>query len=172
MPSPVPTPTAPRSSPRFGRSRWLGLALAASLVLGLWWTRPMPQSAPADRGTAAAGAARDGIASAGMPAVTATLAAATGEAAPPFTVPRGTALVHLRLTGDLPPAADLTAEISAAGDGDVKRWPVDDAPVGADGATRVVTVPPYAVAAGRHVLTLWAGDADIVQRYRFTVATP
>lgn len=104
-----------------------------------------------------------------MPAVTVALKAAgpTGGAA--FAVPGGTAMVHLRLVGDLPAAVDLTAELAVVGRDDVTRWPVDDAPAGDDGATRLVSVPPYAVPVGDCVLTLWAGDADVVQRYRFRV---
>lgn len=107
-----------------------------------------------------------------MPAVTLTVATATAPGEPPTaTVPRGTAMVHLRLPGtDLPPSADLVAEIAAVGSDVVKRWPVDDAPAADDGATRVVSVPPYAVPAGDYALTLWQGDADVVQRYRFRVA--
>ncbi len=106
-----------------------------------------------------------------MPAVTVALKAAgpTGGEPAAFAVPRGTAMVHLRLVGDLPAAVDLTAELAVVGRDDVTRWPVDDAPAGDDGATRLVSVPPYAVPVGDCVLTLWAGDADVVQRYRFRV---
>lgn len=106
-----------------------------------------------------------------MPAVSLPLSATAGDAQPPaVTVPRGTAMVHLRLVGDLPAAVELTAELSALGRDEVKRWPVDDAPAADDGATRVVSVPPYAVPAGDYALTLWQGDADVVQRYRFRIA--
>lgn len=30
----------------------------------------------------------------------------------------------------------------------------------------------YAVPAGDYILTLWAGDADIVQRYAFRIVVP
>lgn len=109
-------------------------------------------------------------ASDGMPVVSLALPAAAGDAQPvALAVPRGTAMVHLRLVGDLPAAVDLTAELAAVGRDEVKRWPVDDAPAGDDGATRLVSLPPYVVPAGDYVLTLWAGDADVVQRYAFRV---
>lgn len=177
--SPTTSPPPPRRAPAvsvFGRSRWIALGAAVALAAGLWWTRP---DAPPPAAPAAAPASTDAAATpsrtANLPAVTLTLApvrAGKDAPLPALAVPRGTALVHLRLTGDLPAATDLTAELSARDRDEVKRWPVDDAPVGADGATRVVTLPPYAVPAGAYTLTLWAGDADIVQRYVFTVTTP
>lgn len=107
-----------------------------------------------------------------MPAITLTLTPAPARG--PYTsvaatVPRGTAQVLLRLTGDLPPADEVMAEIAGGDRDEVRRWRVDDAPAGPDGATRVVAVPPYAVPSGAFVLTLWVGDADVVQRYGFTI---
>lgn len=169
------TPPANLERPsRFGYGRWLGLVAAAGLAAGLWWTRPQPTAGPTaptltpvDRIAAGAPALP---ASDGMPVVTVPLSAAAGDGQPvAVAVPRGTAMVHLRLVGDLPAAVDLTAELAAVGRDEVTRWPVDDASAGDDGATRVVTVPPYAVPAGRYELTLWAGDADVVQRYSFRV---
>jgi len=164
---------SPASVTPFRLSRWWAVPAAALLVVGLWWTRP----APAGNVAADAGGA-DGPASVGaLPSVTISLAPAVSSAGvlpepTVATVPPGTAQVTLRLAGELPPAADLTAEITAVERDEFKRWPVDDATPGMDGATRAVTVPPYAVPAGRFVLTLWAGDADVVARYRFRVATP
>lgn len=169
------TPSATPGRPsRFGYARWLGLIAAAGLAAGLWWTRPQPAAGPnaptltlGDRMAAGAPALP---ASDGMPVVSLALPAAAGDAQPvALAVPRGTAMVHLRLVGDLPAAVDLTAELAAVGRDEVKRWPVDDAPAGDDGATRLVSLPPYVVPAGDYVLTLWAGDADVVQRYAFRV---
>lgn len=167
---PPPPASAPSRGSGSSVSRWLALAGIVTLVAGLWWTRPAP---PGAAGTPAASGDHDTTPApprtADLPAVTLTLgpASMSGEL-PAVAVPRGTAMVHLRLAGaDLPPAADLVAEI-ATGD-DARRWPVDDAPAASDGATLVVSVPPYAVPAGDHALTLWQGDADIVQRYRFRV---
>lgn len=87
-------------------------------------------------------------------------------------VPRGSAQVRFLLGGDLPTADALTAEISAVDRDAVRRWPVDDAPPGTEGAARAVTVPVYAVPDGAYSLTVWAGDADVVQRYTFRIAAP
>jgi hypothetical protein len=172
----LPPPPGPSTSQGSGSSvsRWLALAGIVALVAGLWWTRPAPDTGRPAATTEGPGAspADPAASTASMPAVTLTVATATGGGEPPTAaVPRGTAMLHLRLPGTgLPPAADLVAEIAALGRDEVKRWPVDDAPAANDGATRVVSVPPYAVPAGEYALTLWQGDADVVQRYRFRVA--
>jgi hypothetical protein len=158
---------------RFGTARWLGLAAMVLLTVGLYRMRPM---APVPERTSPAGETAPSPAApppAAMPSVALTLSAIrttrSSGAVATVAVPRGTAMVHLRCTGDLPPAAGLTAELVALDRDEVKRWPVDDAPAGDDDATRVVSVPPYVLPPGDYVLTLWAGDADIVQRYAFRV---
>lgn len=161
-------------------SRWWAVAAALLLIAGLWWTRPAPTSHDASVAPAASSAvpatapaaAPDAAAAQAQPTVALTLTPVVtraGGAPAVAVVPRGTAQVALRLVGDLPPAVDLTAEITALDRDEVKRWPVDDAAPAADGATRTVLIPPYAVPPGDFVLTLWAGDADIVQRYAFRI---
>jgi hypothetical protein len=92
-------------------------------------------------------------------------------ARPTLSVPADSAQVQIRLPGVDHPV-ELTAELESQATGEVRRWSVDDATAGADGAALAVTVPAYVVPAGDHVLTLWAGDADMVARYRFRVAVP
>ena len=75
------------------------------------------------------------------------------------------AQVRIRLAGIDRPAGELMAELEALDTAEIRRWPVD----AADGDGLSITVPAYAMAAGGHVLTLWAGDADLLRRYRFTV---
>lgn len=87
-------------------------------------------------------------------------------------VPAGSAEVRIRLQGLGRPAVELTAELESLATGDIRRWPVDDAPAGPDGAALAVTVPVYALPAGEHVLTLWAGDADALRRHAFRVVVP
>lgn len=170
--SPDPKPSSPSTSP----SRWWAVPAALLLITGLWWTQPQPRQSTATADAPAAGPtptpAPATTPATSLPAVALTLTplAAGGSAtAAAIAVPRGTAQVRLRLTGDLPPADELTAEISAVGRDAVRRWPVDDAEAGADGATRAVAVPPYEVPPGEFTLTLWAGDADVVQRYAFRI---
>jgi hypothetical protein len=100
--------------------------------------------------------------------LTLTLESATRPAA--LTIPPGAAQVSLRLAGELGDVNQLTAEISPAGAPDqVKRWPVDGASAGSDGAKASVTLPTYALPAGTYQMTIWQGDAEIVQRYVFRV---
>ncbi|MEZ5420954.1 MAG: hypothetical protein R2708_26935 [Vicinamibacterales bacterium] len=145
--------------------------LAGCTETGSGGTAPAAADArsPADRPAGPPGEAD------AVPIVTLTLTpvVASGATAPVAAqVPRRTAQVRFLLVGDLPPADALTAEISAVGRDEVRRWPVDDAPTGTGEASRAVTVPVYAVPAGDYALTLWAGDADLVQRYGFRVVTP
>lgn len=180
--TPPPSPAMPVPRASFGVTRWAALAASVMLAVGLFWMRPdgppaadqAPPAAPPADPAASPSAPPPAPGAAAMPTVTLTLTApATTRGAgamPTVTVPRGTALVQVRLVGDLPPAVELTAEITAIDRDEVKRWPVDDAPPSSDGASRSVTVPPYAVPPGDYVLALWAGDADLVQRYAFRVA--
>lgn len=169
---------------RSGRaSAWL--AAAAALLLcasGAWWL--------VNRGGAAAPSGRESASETAAPSpdtlqrdVAAPEAPVVALALSPLVtrgvgggasvqVGRGVAQVRFLLGGDLPPADALTAEISAVDRDAVRRWPVDDAPTGTEGAARAVTVPVYAVPAGDYVLTLWQGDADMVQRYAFRVLAP
>ena len=180
-----PAPRTPSTQATgFGATRWMALAASLLLAVGLFITRPAgpaggtppaPSSTAPSRPAEPAPPAAPAVPPpAAMPTVALTLAASTTTrgtgTVPTLAVPRGTAIVHLRLVGDLPPAMDLTAELTAVDRDEVKRWPVDDAPAAGDGATRVVSLPPYAVPAGDYVLTLWAGDADVVQRYAFRIA--
>jgi len=82
-------------------------------------------------------------------------------------VARDAAQVRIQLAGVARPADELTAELEALDTTEIRRWPVDAAAGDGDGLS--VTVPAYAMGAGRHVLTLWAGDADLLRRYRFQV---
>lgn len=92
-----------------------------------------------------------------------------GGAPEAVSIPAGSAQVQIRLRGIDQPAVELTAELESRATGEVRRWPVDEATAGTDGATLAVTVPVYALPAGDHVLTLWAGDADLLRRYAFRV---
>lgn len=90
---------------------------------------------------------------------------AASAPAPPVTVAKQTAQVQIRVTGFDRPADELTAELESVATGEIRRWPVDAEPGGA----MTVTVPAYAVGAGAHVLSIWAGDADLLRRYAFQV---
>ncbi len=94
---------------------------------------------------------------------------AASAPAPPVTVAKHAAQVQIRVTGFDRPADELTAELESVATGEVRRWPVDADP---GGGAMTVTVPAYAVGAGAHVLTIWAGDADLLRRYRFQVVVP
>lgn len=180
----LPASDAARALPAmFGATRWMALAASIVLAVGLYVTRPgrsadgtSPATSPASPSSPGGPStpAAPTAAAAAMPTATLTLSAAAATrgqgAMPVLAVPAGTALVQFRLVGDLPPADELTAEIMALDGDEVKRWPVDAAARTDDGASRTVTVPPYAVPPGDYVLTLWAGDADLVQRYAFRVA--
>ena len=105
------------------------------------------------------------------PEVTLTLAPADGTAEPPLlTFSRSAAQVGLRLTGDLGEIDHLTAEVAPiAAPDDARRWRVDVAPAAADGARGMVTLPSHALSTGAYLLTLWEGDARVVDRYPFRV---
>lgn len=179
-----------------GRAARVWLPAAAAVLLcttGAWWlmsrgapgvpvepagpaesaaTRPGAPPAPAPDATASPAASEPPAA---MPVVALTLTPLVTRGAggqPAAQVPRGTAQVRLLLAGELPPADALTAEIAAVDRDEVRRWPVDDAPAGTPGAARAVTVPVYAVPAGDYILTVWQGDADMVQRYAFRILAP
>jgi hypothetical protein len=109
------------------------------------------------------------------PDVTVTLrpVAAQGPAGslPTLEIPRQAAQLGLRLTGELGDVEHLTAEMAPASAPDeVRRWRVDPAPAGSDGAAAMVTLPPHAVPDGEYVVTLWEGDARVVARYGFRTA--
>lgn len=178
---PLRPPTAASRAPR--PSRWMALAASALLVAGLWWLRPTPEapatpaaSPSATESPAGSNTAAPPVPADRLPVVTLALMpiVTRGAGAPPTaTVPRGTAQVRFLLDGDLPAPTELTAEILAVDRDEVKRWPVDAAPeTTRTTATHAVTVPVYAVPAGDYILTLWAGDADIVQRYAFRIVVP
>ena len=83
---------------------------------------------------------------------------------------RSAAQIGLRLTGDLGEIDHLTAEVAPiATPDDARRWRVDVAPAGADGARGMVTLPSHALSTGAYVLTLWESDARVVDRYPFRV---
>lgn len=86
-------------------------------------------------------------------------------------VAAGTAQVQFRLGGLDRPAADLTAELERVGGDQIRRWPVVDAPAGSDGLTHAVIVPVYEATPGEYVLTVWASDVEVAQRYRYRVTT-
>ncbi len=86
----------------------------------------------------------------------------------PVTVAGDAAQVRIQLIGLDHPPGDLTAELEARDTGEIRRWSVDAGPPDAAGVL-AVTVPAYAVGPGVHVLTVWAGDATPLQRYRFEV---
>lgn len=142
-----------RSLARIGRMRLAVPALALSLALAAC-------SAP-DRSTAV------GVA----PVATVTLrpvAASPAGEPPVLVIPRDAAQVGLRLTGELGEIDHLTAEVAPAGSpDDARRWRVDAAAAGDDGATGLVTLPPHAVPAGDYVLTVWEADARAVARFAF-----
>lgn len=103
-----------------------------------------------------------------VPAVTLTLDSASQPAV--LTLPPDAGQISLRLPGDLGDVDQLTAEISPADAPDeVKRWPVDGASSGTDGAKASVTLPAFAVPPGTYRLTVWQGDAEVVQRYAFQI---
>lgn len=89
--------------------------------------------------------------------------------APEVIVAKQAVQVQIRLAGFDRPADELTAELEAVETGEIRRWPVDAA---SGGGAMTVTVPAYAVGAGAHVLTIWAGDADLLRRYAFQVVVP
>jgi hypothetical protein len=159
------------------RSRWLALAAAVVLVAGLWWLRepaaPSPTAPDSASPMASAPGAAAPAAATALPVVVLSLSpvAVSGSSTPPSAeVPRGTAQVRFALGGALPADGELTAEIAATDRDEVKRWPVDVDHGGGPGrAVHTVTVPVYAVPAGGYSLTVWAGDAEVVQRYAFRI---
>ena len=107
-------------------------------------------------------------AAAPVPALTVTLEGALSPAA--LTIPPDAGQVSLRLPGELGDVDQLTAEISPAdAPDDVKRWPVDGASGGSDGAKACVTLPAFALPPGAYRMTVWQGDAEVVQRYAFQI---
>jgi len=107
-------------------------------------------------------------AAAPVPALTLTLDSASQPAA--LTIPPDAGQVSLRLPGELGDVDQLTAEISPADAPDeVKRWPVDGASDGSDGAKASVTLPAFALPPGAYRMTVWQGDAEVVQRYAFQI---
>lgn len=134
-------------------SRAMGLVLALAMALAGCGEPP-----PGARSGAAAP----------VPAVTLTLDSAPQPAV--LTLPPGAGQISLRLPGELGDVDQLTAEISPAGAPDeVKRWPVDGASSGTDGAKASVTLPAFALPPGAYLLTVWQGDAEVVQRYAFQI---
>lgn len=107
------------------------------------------------------------------PEVTLTLAPVAGGAAaepPVLAFPRSAAQIGLRLTGDIVEIDHLMAEVAPiAAPDDARRWRVDVAPAAADGARGMVTLPAHALSTGTYLLTLWEGDARVVDRYPFRV---
>jgi hypothetical protein len=109
------------------------------------------------------------------PAVTVTLTPVTTRGAAgglaTLEIPRQAAQVGVRLKGELGDVEHLTAEMAPVHAPDqVRRWRVDAAPAGSDGAAAMVTLPPHAVPDGEYVLTIWEGDARVVARYGFRTA--
>ena len=103
-----------------------------------------------------------------VPAVTVTLDSASQPAV--LTLPPDAGQISLRLPGELGDVDQLTAEISPVDAPDeVKRWPVDGASSGNDGAKASVTLPAFALPPGAYRLTVWQGDAEVVQRYAFQI---
>lgn len=134
-------------------SRAMGLVLALAMALA-GCGEPPPGARP--------------VAAAPVPAVTLTLDSAPQPAV--LTLPPDAGQISLRLPGELGDVDQLTAEISPAGAPDeVKRWPVDGASSGTDGAKASVTLPAFALPPGAYRLTVWQGDAEVVQRYAFQI---
>ncbi len=102
--------------------------------------------------------------------VSLTAVAAVAGVPPTLTFTREAAQVGLRLTGEIGEIDQLTAEVApASAPDDARRWRVDAAPPGPDGARGMVTLPSHALTTGDYVLTLWEGDAGVVGRFPFTV---
>jgi hypothetical protein len=126
--------------------------------------------------SAACAAAPDAEPVGTAPEVTVTLAPVTAQrptagSLATLEIPRHAAQVGVRLMGELGEVEHLTAEMAPVNAPDhVRRWRVDAAPGGVDGAGAMVTLPPHAVPDGEYILTLWEGDARIVARYGFRSA--
>lgn len=134
-------------------SRAMGLTLAMAMALP-GCGEPAPAVPPRAAGP--------------VPALTLTLDSASQPAA--LTIPPDAGQVSLRLPGELGDVDQLTAEISPADAPDeVKRWPVDGASDGSDGAKASVTLPAFALPPGAYRMTVWQGDAEVVQRYAFQI---
>lgn len=99
-----------------------------------------------------------------------TLTPAPAGAPLAIAVPGGAAQVRFSLSGLPAGHDDLVAELEAVGGDRIRRWRVDGAP--GDEAPPSVVVPIYEVPAGEHLLTVWAGDAEVVGRYAFRVDPP
>lgn len=97
---------------------------------------------------------------------------AADGAATTVLVPATSAQVQFLLAGIDRPSDALTAELERVGADQIRRWPVVDVPAGANGVTHAVTVPIYEARPGDYVLTVWAGDVEVVRRYRYTVTAP
>jgi len=83
-------------------------------------------------------------------------------------VAKGAAQVQIRLPDLDRPAAELIAELEDRETGEIRRWSIEALPA-SEGGAMAVTVPAYAVSPGTHVLSVWAGDADLLRRYLFDV---
>lgn len=106
-------------------------------------------------------------------AVAVDVPADTAGAPATLLVPADAGQIVLRLMGDTGEPSDLMLEIAPADAPDeARRWAVDAAPAGADGAHATVTLPGYALGPGLHHLTLWRGDAEVVRRQTVRVARP
>ena len=148
----------------FAFGTWGGLSLrCASGAVGLTLVMAVSPAGCGEPATAVRPRA-----AAPVPAVTLTLERASPPAT--LTIPPDAGQVSLRLPGELGDVDQLTAEISPADAPDeVKRWPVDRTPVGSDGAKASVTLPAFALPPGAYRMTVWKGDAEVVQRYAFQI---
>jgi hypothetical protein len=134
--------------------RGIGAAAAVGLVALSACSGPEPGRAEAGRGTPV------GI----------FLPAADDAGTAPISIPPAAGQVTLRLGGEFGDLDQLTAELaSVAAPDSARRWPVDTAPAGPDGARASLTVPAYALAPGEYIVTIWQGDAEPVRRYAFRV---
>jgi hypothetical protein len=143
--------------PEFGYNR-----VVRVLALALVWM------------TATACGGREPATTGGPPPAVVTLQPSAENASEPAVVhvPPDAAQVQIRLAGLTAPAQELTAELERVGGDQIRRWSVDDVTSDPTLGSHAVTVPIYEVRPGEYVVTIWAGDADIVQRYRFRVQTP
>ena len=148
----------------FAFKTWGGHSLrCASGAVGLTLVMAMSPAGCAEPATAVRPRA-----AARVPALT--LMPESGSLPAAMTIPPDAGQVSLRLPGEFGDVDQLTAEISPAdAPGEVKRWPVDSASAGSDGAKASVTLPAFALPPGAYRMTVWMGDAEVVQRYAFQI---
>jgi hypothetical protein len=95
------------------------------------------------------------------------LTASPEEPPPVVDVPIEAGQIELVLVGTPEPVDDLTVELTQTSTPEVTRWSVYAPRDARQDVVGRVVLPSYAITSGDYQVTLWRGDAVIVDRYRF-----